>query len=477
VADQHLHAGVDRNNYYEETKEGIKMKNIIMTTVFTLLIMQLSFAQTAEDAMNLISNESGFGIRATSMGNAYSAVSDDYSAVYYNPAGLAMLKETEFSGSLYNLNNTNEADYLGNTTITKGNYTKLQSIGFAYPFPVIQGAFTVAFGYQHIQDLDKNMEFSGYNTNSNGLSFDFGQDELIPFDKDIYQKQTVVSEGFMDQWSIAAAIDLSRNLSGGISINFVGGKEDYTSNYYQEDVNNNYEGFPSDLFSYSNRQVINSKFNGIEYKIGGLMRFTNFINLGASVTFPYGLTVEENWSEDDNLTYDDGTDDPADLGSGYFDYIIKQPYKFNIGASIHSPALVLSASATYIDWRQTRYEVPDDADPYDYQDLLEQNEFFQNEYRAVLSYAGGVELKLFPDGKIILRAGYRYLPTPMTNVGTEYDKTFYSAGAALRIDENATFEVGAVRGTWKTEMAYGYTDYATQNIISDKYMAGLTLRF
>ena len=62
------------------------MKNLILTTLLTLLSIQLTFSQTAEDAINLISNENGFGIRAGSMGNAYSAVADDYSAVYWNPA-------------------------------------------------------------------------------------------------------------------------------------------------------------------------------------------------------------------------------------------------------------------------------------------------------------------------------------------------------------------------------------------------------
>jgi long-subunit fatty acid transport protein len=453
------------------------MKNLILTTLFTLLTIQLSFSQTAEDAINLISNESGFGIRAGSMGNAYSAVADDYSAVYWNPAGLAMVKKTEISGGLYNLRINNETDYLGNISTSNKDYTKLQSIGFAYPFPVVRGAFTIAFGYQRTQDLDKYMDFSGYNTNSNGLYFDLGQSEPVAFDKNILQKQSVVSEGYMRQYSIAAAMDLSPNLSGGISVNFVGGKEDYSSNYYQEDINNNYEEFPSDLFSYNYKQTINSTFQGVEYKVGALIRFTKFMNLSGAVTFPYKLTIEENWSENDNLIYDNGDDDPSEIGSGYFDYIIKQPFKFNAGLSIHSPDFVISGSVNYVDWRQTRYEVPDDADPYDYEFLLEENDSFQNDYRAVLSYAAGVELKLLRDGKLMLRGGYRYLPSPLTDVGKEYDKVFYSAGIGLRIDQNSTLEIGYVRGIWKTETAYTYTDYATQNTLSERYMAGLTLRF
>ena len=77
----------------------------------------------------------------------------------------------------------------------------------------------------------------------------------------------------------------------------------------------------------------------------------------------------------------------------------------------------------------------------------------------------------------MLRGGYRYLPSPLDNVGEEYDKVFYSAGIGLRIDENSTLEIGYVRETWKTETAFTYTDYATQNTLSERYMAGLTLRF
>ncbi len=453
------------------------MKNSILLTLFTLFLTHTIQAQTAEDALNLITNESGFGIRAASMGNAFTALADDYSAVYWNPAGLAQSKNTIFSGGLYNLSINTDTDYLGNITSGNRNYTKFQSIGFVFPFPVSRGAFSIAAGYQRVQDLDQYIEFTGYNTNSSGPIFDFGQDELIPFDKNIQQTQKVASEGYMSQWSIAAAMDLSPNLSGGITINFIGGKETYTSDYFQEDIYNHYEIFPSDLYSYNYKQTINSTFSGVEYKFGGLWRFGKIFRFAGTITFPYGLTVEENWSENDNLAYDNGDVDASDLGDGYFDYIIKQPFKFSAGVSIHSPALILSGSATYIDWRQTRYEIPDDADPYDYEYLMEENVFFQNDYRAVLSYSAGAELRLFSSKRLRLRAGYRYLPSPLNNVDTEYDKQYYSGGIAYQIDINSTFEVSYVRGMWKTNTAYYYTDYASQNITTEKYLAGLVLRF
>ena len=48
-------------------------------------------SQTAADAIRIINNETGFGARAMAMGGAYTAVANDFSAIYWNPAGLASI--------------------------------------------------------------------------------------------------------------------------------------------------------------------------------------------------------------------------------------------------------------------------------------------------------------------------------------------------------------------------------------------------
>lgn len=55
-----------------------------------LLLHSLIFASSA--TAGSLASTRGFGARAISMGGAFTAVADDYSALYYNPAGLAQIK-------------------------------------------------------------------------------------------------------------------------------------------------------------------------------------------------------------------------------------------------------------------------------------------------------------------------------------------------------------------------------------------------
>lgn len=60
------------------------MKIFIYASVFLLFLIQSAPVSAAGFA-----DTYGFGIRAISLGGAFSAVADDYSAAYYNPAGLS----------------------------------------------------------------------------------------------------------------------------------------------------------------------------------------------------------------------------------------------------------------------------------------------------------------------------------------------------------------------------------------------------
>jgi len=65
-------------------------------------------AQYAEDALRLGLSGTGVGTRSLGMGNAYTGVANDFSAIYWNPAGLAQMEFSEFSfGLTYNNNKDN----------------------------------------------------------------------------------------------------------------------------------------------------------------------------------------------------------------------------------------------------------------------------------------------------------------------------------------------------------------------------------
>ena len=82
-------------NLYAAIKMPIRLLFIISATILSLLLAPPPLPAT-------VAMELGIGSRATSMGGAYTAIADDFSATYYNPAGLAQIRRAEITfTSLY----------------------------------------------------------------------------------------------------------------------------------------------------------------------------------------------------------------------------------------------------------------------------------------------------------------------------------------------------------------------------------------
>jgi len=457
------------------------MKRILLT-LFTLIITCPLTAQTADEAIELLENENGTGVKATAMGNAFTAVADDYSAIYWNPGGLAQIRKGHVTTSIYNRVYNNQTTYLGNGLDDSRSFTKFQSFGIAYPFPVARGSFVLALGYQKIKDLDNFINFSAFNNESNGLSFRYGEGQDAEdhyFDSNVQQSQTLYSDGNLSQWSMGGAMDFSPNFSAGMTLSFYGGSSSYTSDYLQEDVQGLYSN-PIDFDTYTYQQKIISDYSGFELKAGGLFHLARHLQVGAVITFPMSLTVDESWSENDILQYDNLDIEEYELGSGEYDYIVKVPFKFSWGAAIKNRLGTLSAAFDYRDWSQLKFEIPSDRDPADYSELLDENKFLRSEYRPVLSYSLGGEISVFNTG-LFLRGGYRFIPTPVKNETSDFDKTFYSVGFGYVVDGGTALDVSYVTGKWDNRAAYynnnPYVWETSESIESQKLLIGLKFFF
>lgn len=75
---------------------GAKLIKIRYTWLFVLVMLICSSAMGGEYAANFL--EIGVNARALAMGGAFSAVADDGSSFYWNPAGLSYLKRVQISG-------------------------------------------------------------------------------------------------------------------------------------------------------------------------------------------------------------------------------------------------------------------------------------------------------------------------------------------------------------------------------------------
>ena len=105
-----------------------KKTNRCLLSIFYILglatlCLSAAYAQSADDALRFSSTGFGVGSRAQSMGGAYIGVADDYSASFWNPAGLAQMRRLEFTGGIINTNYSNNATFFGNSsTATNSKY-------------------------------------------------------------------------------------------------------------------------------------------------------------------------------------------------------------------------------------------------------------------------------------------------------------------------------------------------------------------
>lgn len=461
------------------------MKKILLT-LFTVILTTTLNGQTVEglagDALDYTENQNGFGVRATAMGNAFVGVADDYSAIYYNPAGLAQIRLGQFSGAISHYGYSNDARYLGEPTSSDISKTKLQNFGVVFPLPTKRGSFVLALGYQKVKDFDNVVEFSGYNT------FKMEEDPFA-FDTEIQQEQMVTNEGSLSMWSFGGAIDLSRNFSFGLALNVYGGSNTFNADYYQEDINqrNDYildDTLLVDQIYFESEDRLESDFSGYEFKAGGLFKLMDNLRLGGSVTFPMTLSVQEDWSFYEGLAFDEENLNTGVRGQyidivedeGTFDYKIKVPFKFEAGASYQTSYFLVSASAKFTDWSQLKYDKAKGVNDSEFIDYLDANKVIKRELEPVTSWAVGGEGYLF-GSKLALRGGMRYLPSPIKNLGTEYDRKYYTAGAGFKVDDKTTINASYIMGQWKTSSSYLYTWSAEQDIVTTKLIFGLNLKF
>lgn len=450
--------------------------------ILLALILSVSLiAQTPDEAVNLLEDETGIGVKALGMGNAFVAVANDYTATYWNPAGLTLLRQSEVSADLYHIKFMNEATFSGNTIQDEQAFTKLNSLGLAYKFPTMRGNFVLSFGYNRFKDLEDFMYFSGYSGLSNNLEFELenenGEYDYYPFDSDVLRTEQITQDGNLSAWSIGSGLMLSENFALGLTVNFYTGSSHYVFDFFQDDVDNLYNEYPADFESFELNQRIDSEFSGWGIKLGSLYHMSDHLRFGFTVDFPSRINVLENYGYRDVLYFDDGYASEYEEEPGEWEYAIIYPFKFSGGVALDMGLLMVAGSFEFRDWSQVKFDKPDGRTmDQDYQDLLNENSYFSDLYREVLSYSGGAELRV-PGTGIKLRGGYQYVPSPFAGASEEQDRQYFSAGFGYDADESAAFNVSIRKGFWKRSTYDDYTPGGTmENISTTRFMAGITIR-
>ncbi|MEJ2633933.1 MAG: outer membrane protein transport protein [Calditrichia bacterium] len=455
--------------------------SLFIITILTCLIAA-AWSQTTGDAVRIRQDELGLGARNLAMGGTGVVLTNDYSAIYWNPAGLSGLSQSQFMGEISHLRFSNQALFAGNQSDMGESYNHLRTLGLAIPLPTTRGSLVLAFGYNFVKDFDQYLYFTGINNLSNGLGFELddgsGVSRFYNFDTNVSQTEEVADNGGLHQWSFGGAMALSPNFDLGVSMNFWQGKDEYSLNFRQLDDANVYNVFPADFDSYAVNQNLITNYSAFSLKLGGMFKMNQFTRLGLAMEFPTTFKVKENFSTSDELVFDDGYTDAIQDEPGIWEYKVRTPYRFDAGLGIQTERVSLAASATYQDWSQTRFEKPDEASlGEDYGSLLEENFLFAQNYRETINYHLGGELSL-PGSNMFLRAGYAFFPTPLKDAPPELDKKYYSGGLGFRVGGNTYLDVTYLRGSWKRQSEDSYTPGGTlEDITENRFLAGIRYAF
>jgi long-subunit fatty acid transport protein len=393
------------------------MKRIFL--ISSLLFATILFAQELPERLLLSSGQQlGSGARALGLGGTYTGISDDFSGIWWNPAGLSQVKRIEVQGTLLRTGFSNDASALGVSREGTTDAMRLNNIGVVFPVPVYQGALSFAFGYSQAVDFDRRTR--AQRRDSHGI--DFFLDEL--------------ETGRLGQWSAASAVDVSPNLSIGGGINYWSGFDEFTST----------EREPNESGNVVYEKLLDTGMGGWNFSFGGMYRPGRIARIGVSMQTATSMSLEEDWTTTDT--------------TGWNDYKMSFPAIYRIGASVAPGRWLVAADIEYRDWKSLKYKGDTPLLNPDSSRVTHvvANQLIRDAYESTTRLSLGGEY-LFPAYGLRGRAGYSLEPSNFKNAGGDADKGIFTLGMGVLIDRSVMLDA-----TWRTA---GYTEEITTGLKED----------
>jgi long-subunit fatty acid transport protein len=481
-------------------------KKIFGLAVFLALTTGFNLrAQGIPDALRLAQPTDGIGARSAAMGNAFTGVADDFSALYWNPAGLGRLNHSDFSFGLSNLSVTDDATFLGSAKSYDNSTTHLNNIGLAIPFPVARGSLVFAAGFQRIANYTGGRKFDAFNPRSSiqptmydrdryyDMAWQVGLEEEngnIPVNGRVQQTGDVLTSGSLNQWAFGGSIQVAPRLYLGLSLNVLTGSYRYERTLVETDVQQVYQdtitGIDPDDERLSISRVdfrrltvnnlIEQDLSGWNATIGAFYNYMDVFTLGLTIRTPAFITVTENGRH----TYE------AEFLRGYekltitdkdVEYDVTTPWVFGFGAAVHPVDFAtISADLDLTDFSETQF------DNTEIQHFADVNKDIKNQLRATKNFRFGAEVQV-PGTELFLRGGYGIVFSPYVDDKgkSDFNTKTISAGIGYEFDNALTLNATFLTSNWST-FHFNYDDPAItgqdeQYLKTDEKVSAVRLMF
>lgn len=429
----------------------------------------IALAQFPEDALRLSSSNLSVGSRSLGMGSAFTAVADDYSAAYVNPAGLGQIQMNEVSLGISHNAFGNTSSFYGNSQSLNNSATNINSFGLVYAVPTTRGSFVIALGYGKQTEFTGALGFSGFNPVSSVIPYLYNSDTTLdlaynlnlqrndgstPFTDSLTQTGKILEGGGINHWSASASVEAVRNLYLGATVGFISGSYSFSRTYREIDSRNIYQTQPFDLSVFEYVNTISDDISGFNARLGLLYKINERTRFGLALKTPSFITVRETFSDEGTSIFDtqiNGADTYYyRLPDGRIEYDVRTPFSFSGGIAHEASGFMISGDLEYTDWSQMEFTNTDAA-------LLALNSDIKQIFRPTLNIRVGAEYTLYNTG-MHLRGGFAYHPSPYTDDPSSYAQKFVTGGIGFTIENAIGIDLGYAYGFWDTRHI-NYGDY------------------
>ncbi len=393
------------------------MKQILMIAIciagtFTSYSQSLGY----QDLAILFSENDHYGTaRFTAMGTAFGAVGGDISGININPAGIAVYKNSLFSGT-FNSRETNIAtNYYGNSVGNQNEYFNIPQAGAVLVFDTYDNSdwSKVVFGVNYRIKKDFNNYFLARGNSGIPTFTEFPLDENttpIYYNNSEEQSFNNTYNGEVSEFSAGIAAVHDNKLHVGIALNT------YDLTFSQRatltEFNNDGNGNNLEATFYQENTTLGSAFS---LNMGFIYKANRYFRFGLAYQSPTWFTeISEETNIVDNdgffgdteITVSNDTAIYANTANNYFPiqsflYKLRTPSKLTAStAFIFGKSGLISFDYTRKNHQNMRLSNGD---------FSSENQFFQNELKNTNTFNVGTEWRF---GRMSVRGGYQYEENP-----------------------------------------------------------------
>lgn len=410
------------------------MKRFVVISIFVLC--QFIFAD------NPLIHSKGVGSRALSLGNSFVALADDFTAVYWNPAGLAFIPVREVQLSLDYIYSGMNSDLGGVKDTARLQHIRLGHAGFLRSVPTSRGGFSFAVGYTSPIVLDNVYSFTGWDQylgrswpsyyivdsiyNPVDSTYEIIVDTLHNGDWMYFAGGKNRVHGQLGMINASAGWQIIQGLGFGVTLSFILGREHQfiRSENYLDD---------GSLFEYSKIELHRS-YTGVDVRGGLLFRPIEWLNIGLCIAAPQFIRFDQEVQEKEL----------------YNQYIFPEEYhtgrlksSFNgmLGAAFKLPIMLVTTQAN------ARAPVTDAGEGSD-----------RAHWKIGLS--GGIEFPI-PALYTLLRAGYSWSELDLQPYEVKWEGEIVSDEPSIKLLKGCHTFTGGMSFLFKeffvVETAYSYS--------------------